>query len=847
MVSQIQIPINMKSFMKSSFTAMVIIYALIASGFLVPQLTLAAKGYYVDCSASANGDGTIENPWNNLSVVNDHTPFMPGDSIYVKRGTTCFGELWPKGSGDSTAQIVLCAYGTDTVRPVINAQGKPNSAAIRLNNQEYWTIEGFGATNPATTEASRLGISVYADDGQVKHRIRIRNNVIYNVYGNRLDRLTGGIAIDIREPGHADDVLIEGNMVRNVLGGGISFWAESEFWRGGMQWDNLSPHVVVRYNKVVLTSMDGIFIGGTDNELVEYNVVDSVSHLGIPGTVNTAGMWPTRHRNGVWQFNEVSHTRLLIQDGQGFDNDLFVQGTTIFQYNYSHDNEGGFFLDCCGPDGGKTVVRYNISVNEPMFNLMRGNTDLYNNVFYSPGRAFEILGSARFKNNIFWGIGIYGNNQVMDYNNYYGGMAAPANDLHAIVSDPEFINPGRGGNGLNTLDGYKVDSTSHCIGSGLLIQDNGGRDFWGNQISAIEVPNRGADGFYHDRTSIPRIVNVTAIGDSTLVIVGFSEPVEDSSATKVSNYVIDNGVTILSAVVAPDSSSVGLHTSPLTENVSYVLTVSNVRDRSALHNQIIPNSQAGFMYLRSLPQVLNPSFESPAVSDYQYGTVDIVWTYNGGSGIVHNSSAFGNDPAPNGVQAAFLQNVSSISQPITLGSGKYRVRFKAAQRNRAGNNQTVKIYLDNMELGLFTPSGTIFIEYATDYCIVPGGSYQLKIAGTASSGDNTVFIDEVAIEVAGLGTDNEPIAIMQEGLSLAASPNPFNPSVNIQVAGWRSGMELKVFNVSGRVVADLTKLQSSGMGQRQVVWNAAGQASGVYLVILKHGKKELKRKIMLIR
>ena len=349
------------------------------------------------------------------------------------------------------------------------------------------------------------------------------------------------------------------------------------------------------------------------------------------------------------------------------------------------------------------------------------------------------------------------------------------------------------------------------------------------------------------KSDTPSIVYVSAMGDSTLVKITFSEPVENVSATNESNYTIDNGVSVLSAILSQDSLTVTLRTTPLSGNVNYDLSINNIRDVSSLHNPILPNTSVSFTYLRNIPQVLNPGFESPAVSGYQYNPTDPVWTYNGGSGIVQNGSGFGNNPAPNGVQAAFLQNVSSISQTITLGSGKYRVRFKAAQRNRAGNSQTIKVYLDNMELGSFTPTGTIFIEYATDYCIVPGGSYQLKIAGIASTGDNTVFVDEVAIEVAGLSTDNEPAAIMQESLSLVTSPNPFNPSVNIQVAGWRSGMELKILNVSGKVVADLTKVQCGDTGQRQVVWNALGQASGVYLVMLRQGKTEIKRKVMLIR
>ncbi len=102
---------------------------LVAFLFLVNARLFAGTNYYLDGSAAIDGDGTLQSPWNNISSVNNHAPFLPGDSILVKRGTTCLGELWPKGSGDASAQIVLGAYGSAAAKPIIDAQGASNSAA----------------------------------------------------------------------------------------------------------------------------------------------------------------------------------------------------------------------------------------------------------------------------------------------------------------------------------------------------------------------------------------------------------------------------------------------------------------------------------------------------------------------------------------------------------------------------------------------------------------------------------------------------------------------------------------------------------------------------------------------
>jgi hypothetical protein len=307
-----------------------------------------------------------------------------------------------------------------------------------------------------------------------------------------------------------DDVLIENNQVTDILGIGICFWGESEAG-GGMNWDNLSTNVVVRENSVVRTGADGILILGTDNVLIEYNYVEGAGQLGkvedIPGQKGTngtdliAGLWPTRHRNGIVQFNEVCNTRRFLGDGQSFDNDLYVSGTTIFQYNYSHDNEGGFFMDCCYPEETNTgtIIRYNISQNDGKYDylhLLKGNSLVHNNIFYT-NDTIIIGGSStnRFYNNIFWAKHVEWNDNTFDSNSYFGGLTAPVTDTNKIVEHPGFISPGSGNTGFATLEGYKLLNTSPCITKGEIIHDNGGRDFWGNPIPDSEAPCIGAYNF----------------------------------------------------------------------------------------------------------------------------------------------------------------------------------------------------------------------------------------------------------------------------------------------------------------------------------------------------------------
>ncbi len=187
-------------------------------------------------------------------------------------------------------------------------------------------------------------------------------------------------------------------------------------------------------------------------------------------------------------------------------------------------------------------------------------------------------------------------------------------------------------------------------------------------------------------------------------------------------------------------------------------------------------SDSAEIHVINSPTLINSSFESPLVLTYEYNPTDPAWIFNG-SGIEHNGSGFNAANAPDGVQAAFLQALGMVSQTITFDSGSYRIKFRAAQRG--SNSQTIRVSLDETEIGLFTPSSTSFLEYITEKVAVSTGTHQLKFAGTNGDGDNTAFIDMVGVDAAGGSTGNDTVSTMQETLSLGVSPNPFNPSASI--------------------------------------------------------------------
>ncbi len=458
--------------------------------------------YYVDAEFGddANDGRAPERAWRTLERVN-RMVFAPGDRILFRAGTRYIGRLWPQGSGGPGRPIAIACYG-EGPRPRIDAEGR-YPEAVRLHNVEYWEVRDLEITNTGEERAPhRTGVLVSIEDFGTAHDIRLRNLFIHDVNsGNRKEEGGGGIRWTnggARVPSRYDGLLIENNHLLRCDRNGITGW--SDHWQR-TDW-HPSLNVVIRGNLLEDIGGDGIVPIGCDGALVEHNVLRG-GRMRAPDYA--AGIWPWSCDNTVIQFNEVSGMRGTL-DGQGFDSDWNCRNT-IIQYNYSHDNEGGFVLICNDGNVGPpinvgnvgTIVRYNISQNDGARTFQISaveDTLIHNNVIYV-GEHLDIplvhhhswggyARDTRFYNNIFYVDGKvsyrWGQSEgnVFANNVFYGRHEDPPDDPNAITADPMLVNPGSGGEGLDSLGGYKLRPGSPCIGAGKELPDLGGRDFWGN-------------------------------------------------------------------------------------------------------------------------------------------------------------------------------------------------------------------------------------------------------------------------------------------------------------------------------------------------------------------------------
>lgn len=156
--------------------------------------------------------------------------------------------------------------------------------------------------------------------------------------------------------------------------------------------------------------------------------------------------------------------------------------------------------------------------------------------------------------------------------------------------------------------------------------------------------------------------------------------------------------------------------------------------------------------------LLNCGFELPSISTYAYNPSGATWTFTAqsganGSGITANNSGFtsANTNAPEGIQCAFLQGISTISQAVSgfVPGAKYSLTFAGAQRgySSANGGQTWQVRIDGTVIGTFIPSAnaTNYVDYTTNFTAT-ATTHTLRFVGTdLHGGDNTVFLDNVRL------------------------------------------------------------------------------------------------------
>ena len=355
------------------------------------------KTYYVD---SEKGDdrnhGLSEaRPKKSLPMV-EPGKFGPGDRILLKRGSVFQGVLKVSASGSAMYPLIISSYGEGEKARI---EGPDSSmAAIHVYNAAYVQLSDLEVVNQGRERlAGRSGVRLEIEDFGEARGIVLSGLDIRDVNGSLVKAEGGGAGILVINKGKKKvsvfhDLRIINNTIRRCERNGIIF--SSEYYRR----DNWHPGkgLIIRGNLIEEVPGDGIVPIGYDGALIEYNVMRKGTDL-LPVGEAAAGIWPWSCDNTVVQFNEVSGHR-AHWDGQGFDSD-YNSRNTLIQYNYSHDNDGGFLLICDNGSEGYpynqgntgTTVRFNISVNDGIRKRKARNGQMFSPAIHLAGPVDSVL------------------------------------------------------------------------------------------------------------------------------------------------------------------------------------------------------------------------------------------------------------------------------------------------------------------------------------------------------------------------------------------------------------------------------------------------------------------------
>lgn len=390
--------------------------------------------YYVDATAGddLNDGKSAETALKTIYRVNQ-LKLEPGDMLFFKRGEVFEGELEIQAEGTKKQPIVIDAYGEAEAKPVIKGN-ESSMYAAHIYNSTYLTFQNLEIVNKGTELAGRCGLALDLLEYGISKNITLRNLTVRDVTSTTRKMDYGG-AIKLSNKGTTrrsryENLLIEDCHIIDCRRNAI-FWAGSgETYCDRKNWYP-NKNVIIRNNLIEGVPGDGILPMACDGVTIEYNVMRDCCFL--PDKSAAAGIWPWSCDNVTIQFNDVSGHQ-ADADGQAFDSDYNCRNTVI-QYNYSHDNYGGFLLVCDDPSASyinsvgilNTKVCYNISINdgvnprkniEPAVIQFYGNpigTDINHNIIHvSPnqtsGKAHRMLRydskvkavNTNFDNNVFY-------------------------------------------------------------------------------------------------------------------------------------------------------------------------------------------------------------------------------------------------------------------------------------------------------------------------------------------------------------------------------------------------------------------------------------------------------------
>jgi len=511
--------------------------------------TSNATIYYVSVNGTSSGNGSFNNEWDVQTALNNASA---GDTIYFKQGDYNLNYFHIQRGGTSEGNRVVFMAHDMANKPELYQTGNVSSSFVRIY-YDYVTIDG---------------LKFYGHTSTAKYILDVRNDYV-------------------------------------TIKNGYSEYRAGEAWAI----DNTFCH-----------TSNNLRVINWDFNAAGHNLLNiQSSSTSNPSTSNNILIDGCTFRNAQW------HHMINIFPRTDDPNPVYIDSVVI-RNNYFHSSSGDALMS-------RWVRRFEIYNNVIVGAEVGFNTGdsvpadtidvvygiIANNTFIGNGGNRAItnwyLNGLTVKNNIFYGD-FYRDRYIKFKKNYEGGSGLPiyrhtfdnnvyyqtdatqvwyfngeystfsawqtviSGDPNSFNSTPTFIDFGGGDytlqeGSVGVDDGTSMSSHYNTDKEGITRPQGADWD-----IGAYEFISRGGD-------ITPPEVTAATLLDTITIKITFSEPLDPLTAQNISNYSIDNNITVLNATLLTDM--VTLLTSPHTPG-TYIVTVNNVEDLAG--NVIDPSANS---------------------------------------------------------------------------------------------------------------------------------------------------------------------------------------------------------------------------------------------------------------
>ena len=332
----------------------------------------------------------------------------------------------------------------DSKNQIVNDTAKLEQYFYKAGKLQHVVVEdcyihdvvGFHPDNGAVGRGGKMsgGINAYGpyDD------LQLNNNIVMycDVEGIRNDVLAWMKDTNTQFPAYMENVSISNNYIVGVPGDGVVISsANKPILENNYLTDaGYSYHATTNAKTANGNDWKASFLSSCKDVKQKTNTtaqpMGERSKPTVMGSTNFAGLWFIGTKDAVAQYNEAVNNVWTCNDSEAFDADMYCWGT-IFQYNYTYRNNGGFCLFMSTMKDG-TIVRYNISVEDAQsigidesqngtFHYAGAPEAIYNNLFILGDKVATMFGGGSdttyFYNNIV--IAPNGLTESTSFNGYH--------------------------------------------------------------------------------------------------------------------------------------------------------------------------------------------------------------------------------------------------------------------------------------------------------------------------------------------------------------------------------------------------------------------------------------------